>query len=260
MPGHRSADAGAVVPDVVPEVAQGRTAAVTATRAARAGRVAAGASRAVVAPRPRCRTFTDVTATKIPCARCGVPILPATAHKYGGLCAPCATGRRDEVDASRQRAEDEAARRASAAERRAATPLYADVDDVVAALASITDPNDEAQLFTLELGLRSLPQVARPEVAVPGLLAVFERFPWDDGYGTFWSILHALERLPSYEPQLVESVRRSPGEFNLLMVQRLRNYGVEHVNGTCLADLLGEIADGAASHRARERARTLLEQ
>src|ERR1700723_1101145 len=57
-------------------------------------------------------------------------------------------------------------------------------------------------------------------VAVEDLLAVFERFPEDDGAGVFWSILHGLEALTGYEPALVRSVQKRPSEFGVLMVGR----------------------------------------
>jgi hypothetical protein len=38
---------------------------------------------------------------KVPCRTCDAEILPSTAQKYGGLCKPCATGTRDQVDAAK---------------------------------------------------------------------------------------------------------------------------------------------------------------
>lgn len=51
--------------------------------------------------------------SKVPCARCGVMILPATAARNCGRCIPCSNGTRENIDASRVRAADDRERRAS---------------------------------------------------------------------------------------------------------------------------------------------------
>lgn len=39
----------------------------------------------------------------VACIDCGVPILPSTAERTGGLCMPCEGGYRHDIDAARQR-------------------------------------------------------------------------------------------------------------------------------------------------------------
>lgn len=133
------------------------------------------------------------------------------------------------------------------------------MDAVIAALDAFEDPHGEAALAALDRAVTSLARVAHPERAIPALLGVLERFPWDDGHEVFWGLLHALEDLPGYEPALVASVRRAPGELTLVMLRRLINAGVHEVEGTDLAGLLREIAHGSPSARARECAAGLLE-
>jgi hypothetical protein len=74
--------------------------------------------------------------------------------------------------------------------------------------------------------------------AVPTLLRVFERFPRHDGHGVFWTILHAIESAPGYEPVLVEHVMRTPTEMGVTMLQRLVNRGVTHAGVHDLAPLV----------------------
>ena len=74
------------------------------------------------------------------------------------------------------------------------------------------------------------------------LLDVFERFPDDDGFESFWGIVHLLEREGGYESALVDSVRRSPGEFNLTMINRLLNGGIKNVGDQSLLSLLEDVA------------------
>jgi hypothetical protein len=74
------------------------------------------------------------------------------------------------------------------------------------------------------------------------LLGILERFPDGDGFGGFWQILHLLEKADGYEAALVNSVVRSPGEFNLLMINRPLNGGIENVGDQSLLSLLEEVA------------------
>ena len=60
-------------------------------------------------------------------------------------------------------------------------------------------------------------------MGIDAMLHVFERYPGEDGAGVFWSIVHGLETLPGYESRLIESIRRVPSDFALLMVNRLLN-------------------------------------
>jgi hypothetical protein len=194
-------------------------------------------------------------ALKVPCSRCGVQILPSTAEKHSGLCVPCANGTRAQIEASKRSASEEGERQRKRLERLASAPLYTDADALFGAIASIADAEDESDLETLEIALRSLANLSQPEAAAPALLGLLERFPWSDGFESFWSIVHELERMTGYEPLLIASVRRSPGEFNLLMINRLLNSGITGVAGTSLLAVLHEIAERPEySERARESA------
>jgi len=82
---------------------------------------------------------------------------------------------------------------------------------------------------------------------IPDLLAVLERFPEDDGAGVLWSVVHGVESLPGYEPELVRSVRRQPSELGVTMVGRLLNGGVSQVGDVSLIGLLREVAASAAA-------------
>ncbi len=191
--------------------------------------------------------------TKVPCSSCGAEILPSTAERLAGRCAPCAKGTRAPLDAAKQERLVEEARRAEEALRREKAVLFTDVDSLIRAVQSLTDLDDEADLVVLETVLASLPKVPHPERTIPALFGLFERFPWTDGHGTFWGVLHELERMAGYEAGLVASVRRSPGEFNLLMLGRMLNAGSESAAGVNVRALLREIAS-AAEHGDQARA------
>lgn len=102
--------------------------------------------------------------------------------------------------------------------------------------------------------LTELWQTGQPAQAIPELLGVFERYPEDDGFGVAWSVLHGVESLPNYEPELLRSLARQPSEFGVLMVGRLLNAGTLAVEGVSLLDTLRELATTANSTRIRDTA------
>ena len=109
------------------------------------------------------------------------------------------------------------------------------------ALACLTDPTDELQLTNLDAALQRLTPNACGLVTIRALLNVFERFPLHDGFGAFWSVVHAIERSPGYEAELLASVQKSPCEFNITMLFRLMNDGVVQVQGQSLRDTLNDV-------------------
>lgn len=100
---------------------------------------------------------------------------------------------------------------------------------IITKLDTIKSVEDEGELALLDQAIEALFSTQSPERAIDALFRIYERFPESDGYGVFWSILHALEAMPGYEQRLIESVRRQPMEFNLNMVNRLLNANITHI-------------------------------
>ena len=72
--------------------------------------------------------------------------------------------------------------------------------------------------------------------------------------------MHGLESLHGYEERLVESVRRQPSEFRLLMVDRMLNCGTARVGGVDLLSILKEVAVAEGqSEEVRSEARGFVE-
>ncbi len=71
---------------------------------------------------------------------------------------------------------------------------------------------------------------------------LYERFPEDDGLGVFWFILHKIETYSEYNGLVVESVRRRPSQFPVMMLHRLLNAGVRRVGDVELLELLQCVA------------------
>lgn len=112
---------------------------------------------------------------------------------------------------------------------------------IIETLDELQDLDDDAQLLAMDKAVAQLDEPPPLEAAAP-MFRVFERFPSDDGYETFWTLLHTLEATPGYEAELVKSIARQPNEFNTLMVNRLLNAGVTHIGERSLLGLLKRIA------------------
>lgn len=109
---------------------------------------------------------------------------------------------------------------------------------LIESLEAFDDPQSEAQLQALDASLQAIKSNVCGVQELRALFDVFERFPEQDGFGVFWGILHTLEGLEGYEPELVASVTRLPCEFNVLMINRLLNAGISEINGNSLEGLL----------------------
>jgi hypothetical protein len=126
-------------------------------------------------------------------------------------------------------------------------------------LARITDVHDESQLRDLDALVGGVASENCGEAEIRALLRVFERFPDEDGFGVFWSILHLLERCSGYEALLVDSAVRVPVEFNLNMVNRLLNSGVAEVGGRQLLRIIeAATSSEKASSNTKEFARSFI--
>jgi len=92
------------------------------------------------------------------------------------------------------------------------------------------------------------------------LLGVFERFPDEDGFDVFWSILHALESREGYEKSLVVSVKRNPHEMSVLMLNRILNADVFKIGNESIIDILSMISKSSVvSNEIKEQAIEFIE-
>jgi hypothetical protein len=130
--------------------------------------------------------------------------------------------------------------------------------DFVAALAAF--PGEAAgDLKALDaLIVEATAQPASPELD-RALFGIFERFPDEDGRGVYWGIVHGLEGRGGYEPALLDSIRRAPSPFALLMLNRIANAGQADCAGVSILALLEEVAASPqASPAARQEAADFL--
>ncbi len=132
------------------------------------------------------------------------------------------------------------------------------VSDIIAAIEKFKPLNGNG--LGLDALLDELFQSGSASLGIDAMLRVFERHPAEDGAGVFWSIVHGLESLPGYESRLVESVRKAPSEFTLLMVNRLLNAGYGEAGGVRLVPLLEQVVqDRNARPEIRREAQEILD-
>ena len=117
-------------------------------------------------------------------------------------------------------------------------PDIQEIIESIDGIASTRNPEDALEVDAIVEPLFNTPH---PEQGTDALLRVFERFPAVDSHAT-WSILHAIEALPNYDPRLIESVRRQPALPSVLMIHRLMNGGTRVIGGVDLLQLLQDTA------------------
>ncbi|BEP56463.1 hypothetical protein GmRootV118_37070 [Variovorax sp. V118] len=115
-------------------------------------------------------------------------------------------------------------------------------------------PPEDGSWRHLDSLLDELWRAGSPEQAMPEMLSVFERYPEEDGYGVMWTIVHGLESLPNYQPELLRSLARQPSELGIAMVGRILNVGTTEIGGVSLLQTLHDLANTAASSYLREEA------
>lgn len=139
--------------------------------------------------------------------------------------------------------------------------MTVDEQDIINALKNIKSVHNVDDLKKLEILTQQLGEFGVSESGIQAFLGIFERFPMDDGFGIFWSILHGLEKLPGYETHLIQSLQRQPAKFSLLMVQRILNSGCSHIDDTDLLILLKNIAeDHTQAQEIKEHAQRIIER
>jgi hypothetical protein len=126
---------------------------------------------------------------------------------------------------------------------------------LIETLKGFTSLQDEKQLKLLDETVAAINPKDYGQDEFRALLEVFERFPEDDGFGVFWSVVHCLEACTGYESALIESVTCMPVEFNVLMVNRLINSGITQINGDSLLSVLASVkSHPSATNSTKESA------
>jgi len=138
--------------------------------------------------------------------------------------------------------------------------MGSDIRQIIAEIDAITSVDDDEQLKSLDCAMTEYFAHSDAALHVQVWFRLFERFPEDDAYEMFWSILHEIERLPNYERELVHSMQRRPSRFPVSMVYRRLNAGLRFVGDADLMSLLASVAvDETCPTSVREDAEGYLE-
>jgi len=122
-----------------------------------------------------------------------------------------------------------------------------DVSTIAAGIDAISSVDDIDQLRSLEELISRFFRLPRQAGDLAVWFRLFERFPEDDGYEIFWTILHGIEAVPGVERLVVESVLRRPSRFPVQMLNRMLNAGTTQVDGTSVMSLLESVVSNPAS-------------
>ena len=97
-----------------------------------------------------------------------------------------------------------------------------------------------------------------PEV-ISACLGIFEKYPEEDGEGVFFTIIHTLEHFGGYEEALAASVLKKPNQWNVLMLNRMLNVGIDASSKYTIHELLTHVqCNSLASVELRETAKEYL--
>jgi hypothetical protein len=139
--------------------------------------------------------------------------------------------------------------------------LSIDALGIVARIDAITSVNQAEQLEVLDRSIQDFFSVPDAVGQVAVWFRLFERFPEEDAYGMFWSVLHGIEGLTGYESELIASLRRRPTHFPVLMVNRMLNAGQSSIGDIELIGLLEAVAtDDDCLPSVREDARRFVDR
>lgn len=135
------------------------------------------------------------------------------------------------------------------------------INELIQSLEGITSATDESQLALLDQTLIELSGHPQRKLALPALFQIFERFPDDDGYEVFWTIVHTLEHIDGFEFELLKSLERRPVHFNLKMVSRFLNAGIRTIGDQDLLTVLQRVMqDETQTTEVRKEARRFFER
>ena len=92
----------------------------------------------------------------------------------------------------------------------------------------------------LEEILNSIYEANLEEKCLNSMFRIYERYPCEDN-DILWGMLHGIESIPSYENELLKSIERQPSFFTTLMINRILNTNISHIEGQSLMDILIKI-------------------
>lgn len=100
--------------------------------------------------------------------------------------------------------------------------------------------------YELEEALEELYNSNNPELGLNAMLSIYERYP-DEDNDILWGMLHGIEEIKDYETKIIESIKRKPSFFGVLIINRMLNDGVTTIDNIKLIDILNKVIDNPSS-------------
>lgn len=114
-------------------------------------------------------------------------------------------------------------------------------------------PNDDDWL-DLEDILAELFSCKEPELGLDAMIEIYEKYP-DEDNDVLWGMLHGIEDIGNYEMKVIESVKRKPSFFGILMINRMLNADINSIGYIDLVEILKTaVSNPFASNFIKEQA------
>ena len=97
-------------------------------------------------------------------------------------------------------------------------------------------PNND-EWFDLEDILEELFSSNNPQLGLDGMISIYEKYP-DEDNDVLWGMLHGIEGIQGYELKIIESIKRKPSFFGVLMINRILNTGITSIQNINLINIL----------------------
>lgn len=114
--------------------------------------------------------------------------------------------------------------------------------------------------YELEDILEELYASQKPELGLDSMISIFEKYPNEDN-DALWGMLHGIEDIENYEMKIIESVKRKPSFFGVLMINRMLNARAYHIKNIDLINILRlSTVHPAATDYVKEQAKRFFER
>jgi hypothetical protein len=91
--------------------------------------------------------------------------------------------------------------------------------------------------YELEDILEEVYASEKSELGLDSMINIFEKYPNEDN-DVLWGMLHGIEDIANYEMKIIDSVKRKPSFFGVLMINRILNAGIYSIENVDLINIL----------------------
>jgi hypothetical protein len=135
--------------------------------------------------------------------------------------------------------------------------MGSNIEDIIKEIESFIPNNDE--WYDLEDILEELFSSNNPQLGLNAMISIYEKYPNEDN-DVLWGMLHGIEDIQGYELKIIESIKRKPSFFGVLMINRMLNLGITSIQNINLIDILDIAVNSPnATEYVKEQAKRFLQ-